>query len=500
MACFALIWIVHRALVQSITLDEADTFNHWVAPTSPAHWEPHSNNHVLNSTLMRLSIWLFGLSPLTVRMPALLGGLLYIFAMYRLCALLTNDLLLAWALFVCLVYNPFIMDYLVAARGYGLALGFLGLAIYLLAREVVRTNPKRSEGEILSYAAAISACVGLSICANFSFALVCGSVLLVAGSLSWVWMFGQNLGARAWARLALRCLVPVFMILLILAGSALTHFPRKQLFWGADSLKYMFLEIRSSSFLELNPYLVNPLLANFFHKFEGYAVILFTVSVTLYLVMLLVFRRQLRESSARSRLLLAGSLASVLAFAVGAHWLQFKLLKIPLPLERTSIWIVPLFVAAIGTVLSVAPSHRMQGALRGLGVVSLAITAFYFIGELRDSYFHEWKSCAEVKTAFPVIVDLCRRANVREVPSNFNVTPSLNFYKSLYKVSDIDQFSNFEKMPLDKSIYVLEESQYADFIRAEGLQIAWHGSASDLVVLVRPGTLGLKHSDGQPSR
>jgi hypothetical protein len=73
-AGFALIWIVHRAMVQAITLDEANTFRYWVAPDSPTHWVPHANNHVLNSMLMRLFIWLFGLSHLTIRAPALLGG------------------------------------------------------------------------------------------------------------------------------------------------------------------------------------------------------------------------------------------------------------------------------------------------------------------------------------------------------------------------------------------------------------------------------------------
>jgi hypothetical protein len=36
---------------------------------------------------------------------------------------------------------------------------------------------------------------------------------------------------------------------------------------------------------------------------------------------------------------------------------------------------------------------------------------------------------------------------------------------------------------------VLLEGTYGDFIRTEGLQVAWHGSISDLVVLVRPGML-----------
>src|SRR5438477_4038213 len=148
-ACFALIWIFHRAFVQSITLDEANTFLRWVAPDLPTHWEPHSNNHVLNSTLMRLCIWLFGLTQMAVRAPALLGGVLYILATFRLCMLLASGRVFRWALFVCFVYNPFIMDYLVAARGYGLALGFLSLAVYLFARTLVRDGEELSEREIL---------------------------------------------------------------------------------------------------------------------------------------------------------------------------------------------------------------------------------------------------------------------------------------------------------------------------------------------------------------
>jgi len=77
-AVFALLWAVARAAVQSITIDEADTYLVWVARPNPSHWEAASNNHVLNSLLMRLTTGLFGVSHLSVRAPALLGAALYI--------------------------------------------------------------------------------------------------------------------------------------------------------------------------------------------------------------------------------------------------------------------------------------------------------------------------------------------------------------------------------------------------------------------------------------
>jgi hypothetical protein len=105
-ALFAFSWIVHRARVQSITLDEANTFRYWVAPDVPSYWQPHSNNHVLNSMLMRLFVSQFGLSHLTLRAPALLGAIVYIFAAYAFCNLLRRYVVLPWAVFVCFVYNP----------------------------------------------------------------------------------------------------------------------------------------------------------------------------------------------------------------------------------------------------------------------------------------------------------------------------------------------------------------------------------------------------------
>jgi hypothetical protein len=485
-ACFAIAWNIHRAHVQSISLDEQTTFHYWVDKNGPAHWEPHSNNHVLNSMLMRLFIWMFGLSHLSVRAGALLGGCLYIFAAYAFCTLLSRGAVLNWALFVCLVYNPFLMDYLVVARGYGLALGFLMLAIYLFARTLVRRK-EPGRREILLHAMAVSVCIGFSLTANFSFGYADGFLLLAALV---VWTLQQpGLGIRARVRLACVCFIPALVILFVLAGSVLAAFPKSQLFWGTQSFSETWHEIYGHSFAELNPYLVNPVLADLLRTFPRHVPRAACRLILLYVFLLLLTRR-LRYRHARSRLLLAGSLAAVFFLTLAAHWLQFKILKIPLPLERTSLFLVPLATAVVGAVLSVTPSNLLDRVTRGSGIAVMLIASIYFAGTLHDTYFAEWRNCADLRSAFPVIVDLSRRAGVREFPSDLNYTGTLNFYRILYKVADLNELQNFDTMPPGKAIYVIPRGAYADFIRTEGLKIAYHGTVSDLAVVYRPSAVG----------
>ncbi len=77
--------------------------------------------------------------------------------------LLGVSLFVQLTIFVCLVFNPFIFDYLVAARGYSLALAFLLWAM-VYSPNYIRTS--------VVACAVSSLCAGMSVNANFSFAFV----------------------------------------------------------------------------------------------------------------------------------------------------------------------------------------------------------------------------------------------------------------------------------------------------------------------------------------
>ena len=448
-AAFALLWVIARACLQSITIDEADTYLCWVAKPDPSHWSPASNNHLLNSLLMRLFISLFGLSHLTARAPALIGAAVYIAMAYLLCRRVAGESRLAWPLLVCLVYNPMVMDHLVAARGYSLALAFLMVALSTIA-----------SGRFDVRACAIcSACAALSMAGNLSFALVnavmMGAVLVIACV--------RTPALRDRLRLFGACTLPGLAVSLFLTAHEVLHFPRDELRYGARSLRAMFLSVRESSLFRLNPQIVHPTLFGLIEVLTPY----------LLPALLALAAWQFRRRQPAFAYLLVG----VLAAAICGHWVLFRLFHVLLPLDRTAIWLVPLVTLTIG---AVAVNRR------ALTVMVYAMS-IYFVLCLRLHYFKEWEWDADVQDVYPVLAWYNHMYGVRDIASNWQYGAALNFYRLQSGRETLEEIPS----PVDKqgghAIYVLNYEFDQDFAKQQRLHAVYHGRTTDIVVAVREG-------------
>jgi hypothetical protein len=447
-AIFALLWAVARACVQSITIDEADTYLVWVARRDPSQWQAASNNHVLNSLLMRLFTSVFGLSHLSVRAPALVGAALYIFAAYLLCRKLTPALRVQWPVFVCLVYNPFVFDHLVAARGYALALGFLMCMLAMAAYS-------RLDG---ATCALCSVCAALSFAANFSFAFVDAFAMLAI----LIWACARTLATRTRVRLLGACVLPGVLVSVFLSVPAVLHWPKGQLGYGAHSLGEMFKTVALASLYRLNPQIVNPMLLQLLDHVKP-----FLLPALLALA---------AWQWVRWRPAISGALLGILAAAIGAHWLLLKLLRVPLPMDRTAIWIVPLGVLAIG---AAAANRRSLTAM-------LYVMSFYFVLCLRLNYFKEWDWDADVNRIYPVLAWYNHTYGVRDVASNWLYGSSLNFYRVQSGGESFGEIESPIKLPTGRSLYVLDYPFDEDFIKQQHLRVVYHAPNTDAVVAVRP--------------
>src|SRR5438874_9715791 len=80
---------VYRASTQSVTHDEAVTYESFLAQKQYRIFTRFdANHHLLHTHLCFLTTFLFGASELSMRLPSLCGGVLYLWMCYRLCRFL----------------------------------------------------------------------------------------------------------------------------------------------------------------------------------------------------------------------------------------------------------------------------------------------------------------------------------------------------------------------------------------------------------------------------
>ena len=133
-------WNLFRAATLSVTHDEAVTYEWFVALGPQRIYSSHefdANNHVLYSLLAWVSVRLFGLSALALRLPSVLAGLLLLVSAVRLFRLLSGSRGLALVGLAVVALNPLVLDFQVAARGYGLGLALSLWAWNALGRDLL---------------------------------------------------------------------------------------------------------------------------------------------------------------------------------------------------------------------------------------------------------------------------------------------------------------------------------------------------------------------------
>jgi hypothetical protein len=157
-------YTVARACVIPVTVDEAATCMNSVPRTFldvlTYRADPVPNNHILNTLGIQFFTTLFGTNTWSIRLPNLLGGLLYFVAAVGLARRLTSNTWLRLFAFLLLLANLYVVEFFSLARGYGLAVGLLLASVWQAG--IFFENKKNT-----TLGLAVG-CAGLSVLANFS--------------------------------------------------------------------------------------------------------------------------------------------------------------------------------------------------------------------------------------------------------------------------------------------------------------------------------------------
>jgi hypothetical protein len=489
LAWFAFAWAVARACVQAVTGDEAQDYIFFAAHNDPGHWTPAANNHMLNSMLERMFTSIFGLSALTVRLPTLIGAAIYIYLMYRLCQAIGEEWKVRIPVFVCLVYNPFIFDFFVAARGYGIANAFLMSAIAVSAAWHLRREYFAGRGarELIAATTISSGCLGVAFTANFSLTFTGATTML----LLLVWAIRAK-AAAAW-KLLLAGAIPGLAVVLLIPSWTLLHFPRHEIVAGTKSLKEMLLSLVDASRYRPSPFLINPLLWPIFDILYRYlipAVIALAVLQLLWILRDQVWLRSrnahLSRSAHSSWLCALGTLViSIAVLAVAEHRLAYRLTRLLMPVSRTALFLLPLVTLAIGIAAAIpALSPGAKWGRRAL-IGSLYALGVYYFFCMRLTYFQEWDYQQDLKEAYKVLACYNHEKNVQDVESSWEYHAGMNFQRLLSGRETFGPFSGTTPHTTGHEVYVLERNFERDFVAQQGLKIVYEGPNSGIGIAVR---------------
>jgi len=113
--------------------DEIATFHYYVqtARFIPFFSHEDMNNHVINSALSSLFTYIFGLSPLVLRLANLLFFPLFCFFIWKLAIQFKTKLIRWWFIISLFLVQGFI-EFFSLSRGYGMSMALLAVMLFIL--------------------------------------------------------------------------------------------------------------------------------------------------------------------------------------------------------------------------------------------------------------------------------------------------------------------------------------------------------------------------------
>ena len=411
---------IYRAVTQSVVHDEALAYQWFVAhPWSKMFSSFDVNHHVLHTILVKAVVDLAGLSPLTLRIPALLGGLLYLIFCALICLRLftrTSHILLAFA---SLALNPFLLDFLVAARGYGLALGLFAWQIH----ELIRALQSSASRPVRAFRASVAG--GLTVAANLTFAFA-----VLSASLVFLWLAarkespesGKGMWTRHFASLVLWTVLPGPVIGAAIVAAPLSYAKPVMFYSGFSQPEASLDSLLGPTLCHGGGLRPNPVCA--LYRLAPLRIAFWAAVALSLLVAAVTTLKWNTDGSQRF-------LGMTLATTAGILMLSNALSGLRYPGGRTGLYLI--FLATLAGALSLVNLSTLANTrLLRLATLPLWILAGTFFLQFNVRYFFTWRYDAANARMFSMVAHSSPVGRPIWICTQWVYVPSLTFYRTLY--------------------------------------------------------------------
>ena len=427
-ALFLFAYTAYRALVLSITWDEAFSYLQFTRHEIfiPEKYEQmHANNHFLNTWMSIYFIKWFGVSEFVLRLPALIGHLLFLFFSFKLIKNFVHrtptgeNKWLVLVAFLIINLNPYILDFFSLSRGYALSLGLMMTSIYYLYAYL--TNEFKAKYAIYSSLTGTLATLANFVILNY-FIVSFGIILLVAG-----YIFLKNKGKLANQSLIAIAgtTVIVFLSLWFLVPVAMKLKEGGALFYGGKSGFWSdtICTITDRCFYGL-PY---P------HVFQQAAkgFLFFIIAAVIVFVVYKIIKKKTSSS-----LLFLGALLFLILFCALSTLVQHHFLGTLLLIDRTAMFFVVLFNVLLVFFINELAKRSTRAIILPLLINVLVV--IHFVWAFNLNYVLEWKSNADIKE---MLVDLKKVVEIPKEKTSIDICIPLSFDQPINYYRAVDNLN-----------------------------------------------------------
>lgn len=443
----------YRAATQSIVHDEALTWQFYLSGPASAIFQTYdANNHFLATVLFRISTALFGQSEFAMRLPTVLAGAWFFWTVLRLNALLFGE---GWFFLLgcaALTLNPILLDFLVAARGYGLAMAGLFWGLYEMLAWIEERRQGMDSGVLHKRLWKAAAGCSIAVAANLILlmpvftiaAAFCVLLLRTRETSSATKPAPANprkktkkgkpepaaLAPTRSYRSLLHFVIPVALLALVFLLASPIDSARTGLFYsGAPTADVSVRSVMEVSFGYGDR-------TGLPQRIEEIWMMIGVVFLPGMVMAGLATTWIVRRSS--ESVVVIATLFSSLAVAVSAFLLfcAHSISGIPYPEDRTGIYFVPLAtLAALGLARILM---ERAGPPRWIGIaasVVLASFAIEFAAQFNVKSFWVWRYDADTKRIFAVLEAAPKPAAAPDGQVRLGVSwvyePALNYYREV---------------------------------------------------------------------
>jgi len=422
---FLIAFVGYKAFNISFTHDESYTYLHYVHQSFIdiiSYKNPFTNNHILNSALMKYSELTFGSSEFSLRLPNVLSLIIYLAFTFLLLRKL--NILLVLPVFILMTFNPYLLDFFALARGYGLSIGLMIMSMYFLIRHF---GSKQNKDLILFNAAAL-----LSVFANFTLLNYYLAGLITFNILRLIEFRIINRDTAEsykFFKLNKVNIIFIFISAIVLYEPLRRLLKSEMLNFGGKNgfIADTLFSIVSSAFYESTATLwIREVLAYFF---------VFLVFLILIIVIVQLVKRNEKFFNQNYQLVIVNSILVIISVeTIFQHYLFGNDYFV----GRFALFLFPLIVLNFGFLMHFILSKKSRVVISLLSILIVTIMTYHLLSGINTKYTLDWKYDEGTKGMIEHLSTVANNSSPTnekvQLGINWLFEPSVNFCRAIWNL------------------------------------------------------------------